>query len=318
MSNRLFTPEELEKMCTRPVDAAVQAVKDGNREELVLWTDKMLKAAQRSFKLRKNWDRGLTDKIYEKLGVEGIADVMKNCTFTEAQLKLMLVDEAFVESIIEAYDEGEKELAIDKIEQMYRMSMEFHDIRIKWENYLMGYIYDEISGDDLYEAMRKVVSSYNSAPIETAREGDFRKRVEQTIWGLHSHGQPLYAIEDDEKVSVYMNPCGSGQMLVESDCFSSPDKGRLVGPHKITWQLKNFPAYCVHAPIQEILSIEALGFPYFVNCPCTERNDPDWKFAHQSCAFSVYKDNNAIPEDVYKYLGMEKKHVDLQNHFDNV
>ena len=230
------------------------------------------------------------------------------------QLQELLVTEDYIEEIYRAFDAGEKEQVVEKIQTLHKMSREFHDIRIKWENYLMGYIYEEIGGDDLYEAMRKVVSSYNAAPIETAREGDFRKRVEQTIWGLHSHGEPLYAIEDDEKVSVYMNPCGSGQMLVESGCFSSPDKGRYVGPHRITWQMEHFPAYCVHAPVQEILSIEALGFPYFVNCPCQELKDPNWKFAHQSCAFSVYKDNNAIPDEVYQRLGLEKPVITLKNH----
>ena len=308
MANRVFTSEELKQMCVRPVDAAVEAATAGDREKLVEWVDKMYKAAVRSFNLRRNWDRGLTDKIYEKQGVEGIAAVMKNCTFTEAQLQELLVTEDYIEEIYRAFDAGEKEQVVEKIQTLHKMSREFHDIRIKWENYLMGYIYEEIGGDDLYEAMRKVVSSYNAAPIETAREGDFRKRVEQTIWGLH------YAIEDDEKVSVYMNPCGSGQMLVESGCFSSPDKGRYVGPHRITWQMEHFPAYCVHAPVQEILSIEALGFPYFVNCPCQELKAPNWKFAHQSCAFSVYKDNNAIPDEVYQRLGLEKPVITLKNH----
>ena len=314
MADRVFTPAELNKMCIRPMDAAIQAVNEGDREGLLLWVDKMHKAAIRSFNLRRNWDRGLTDKIYEKLGVEGIADVMRNCPFTEAELKELLVTEEYIQEIYDAYDAGENIKAIEMIKILHNNSRKFHDLRIKWENYLMGYIYEEISGDDLYEAMRKVVSSYNSAAIETAREGDFRKRVEQTIWGLHSHGEPLYAIEDDEKVSVYMNPCGSGEMLVKSGCFDSPDKGRYVGPHRITWQLENFPAYCVHAPIQEILSIEALGFPYFVNCPCKESKDPNWKFAHQCCAFSVYKDNNAIPDEVYERLGMVKPEITLQNH----
>ena len=220
MANRVFTSEELKQMCVRPVDAAVEAATAGDREKLVEWVDKMYKAAVRSFNLRRNWDRGLTDKIYEKQGVEGIAAVMKNCTFTEAQLQELLVTEDYIEEIYRAFDAGEKEQVVEKIQTLHKMSREFHDIRIKWENYLMGYIYEEIGGDDLYEAMRKVVSSYNAAPIETAREGDFRKRVEQTIWGLHSHGEPLYAIEDDEKVSVYMNPCGSGQMTL---CGPSPN-----------------------------------------------------------------------------------------------
>ena len=61
--NRVFTQEELQEIIIRPVDAAVRAVERRNREELVEWVTKMYNAAVRSFNLRRNWDKGLTDVI---------------------------------------------------------------------------------------------------------------------------------------------------------------------------------------------------------------------------------------------------------------
>ena len=106
--NRCFTQEELNKMLVRPVDAAVAAVEAGDVAEAELWIDKMYKAALRSFTLRKNWDRGLTDKIYEKQGVEGIAEVMKNRHFTEAELEKYLVTPEYIQETVAAVRAGDK------------------------------------------------------------------------------------------------------------------------------------------------------------------------------------------------------------------
>ena len=74
-----------------------------------------------------------------------------------------------------------------------------------------------------------------------------------------------------------------------------------------TWNIDNFPVYCVHAPRQEILSIKQIGWLVMVNCPLPEERDvPGYMFAKQSCGFAVYKDPNDIPEFVYKTLGFEK------------
>lgn len=308
--NRVFTQEELQEIIIRPVDAAVRAVERRNREELVEWVTKMYNAAVRSFNLRRNWDKGLTDVIYERLGIEGIYDVMQNRDFTEKELEDLLVTPEYVDEIYSLYDAGEYEAASEKIKTMHNMSRKFHDKRIYWETILMSYVYQHCGAEDLKSAMRKIVYTYKPAAMEPTKKGDFVARVKQTAWGLHSHGEPLRIEEDDEKVSIWMEPCGSGQWLVEQGIYESGKAIRIPG-QDMSWGLDNFPIYCVHAPIQEMIAIGEMGYPDFVNCPCIElKEDPNWTCANQSCRFAVYKDPKQTPAEVYERLGLKKPDFD--------
>lgn len=305
-TKRVFTEEELAEIAIRPVDAAVRAVDRRNREELVEWVTKMYNAAVRSYNLRKNWDKGLTDKIYDKLGVEGIYEVMQKREFTEAELEKLLVTQEYVDAIYASYDAGDYDTAIEKIKMMHNMGRSFHDKRIYWETILMSYVHEKLGPDELMEAMRRVVGFYKPAALEPTRNGDFVARVKQTAWGLHSHGEKLRIEEDDEKVSLWMEPCGSGQWLEEQGIYDN-GLAKRIPAHETTWGIDDFPVYCVHAPIQEMIAIEELGYPDFVNCPCIElKQNPGWKCAHQSCRFAVYKDPTQTPEEVYTRLGKVK------------
>ena len=144
--------------------------------------------------------------------------------------------------------------------------------------------------------------------IDVTLNGTFKEAVLEQIGGLETHGEPLEIMGDDEKVVVWMRPCGSGQFLQETrHVCEAPQKCVLCKACPQTWNIDNFPVYCVHAPRQEILSIKQIGWLVMVNCPLPEERDvPGYMFAKQSCGFAVYKDPNDIPEFVYKTLGFEK------------
>lgn len=149
--------------------------------------------------------------------------------------------------------------------------------------------------------------------IDAAVKGTYKEAVMQQIAGLETHGEPLEIMEDDEKVVVWMRPCGSGTFLMETrHVYEAPQNCVRCKGCSMTWNIDNFPVYCVHAPQQEILSIKQIGWPIMVNCPLPEeRNQPGYQFAKKCCGFAVYKDPNNIPEFVYKTLGFEKPaHVD--------
>ena len=54
-------------------------------------------------------------------------------------------------------------------------------------------------------------------------------------------------------------------------------------PHRITWGMKDFPIYCVHCPVMEMLDIERTGDFNSVHI-VTEPIDQG------SCHFVFYKD----------------------------
>ena len=87
-----------------------------------------------------------------------------------------------------------------------------------------------------------------------------------------------------------------GQFPVEQGVYEAPQIRQGCKACPETWNIDNFPVYCVHAPQQEILSIKQIGWPVMVNNPLPEeRNVPGYEFARQSCGFAVYKDPNDIP-----------------------
>jgi hypothetical protein len=112
--------------------------------------------------------------------------------------------------------------------------------------------------------------------------------------------QPLLIEEDDEKVSLTMKPCGSGERIIQKGGYE-PETGLAIikEPHRITWGMKDFPIYCVHCPVMEMLEIENTGAFTVVRTV----SDP---VCHESCKFNIYKNPADIPEECYTRAGQKK------------
>jgi hypothetical protein len=68
--------------------------------------------------------------------------------------------------------------------------------------------------------------------------------------------------------------------------------------------MKDFPIYCVHCPLLEMMEIENTGDFGSVHI-ITE------PIYHGSCRFTFYKDSADIPEEYYTRIGKKKK-IDRQ------
>jgi hypothetical protein len=65
----------------------------------------------------------------------------------------------------------------------------------------------------------------------------------------HIH-QPMTLNEDDEKVTITVEPCGSGGRLIAMEGYAEGSGlARIAEPHNITWQQADFPIYCVPASL---------------------------------------------------------------------
>lgn len=221
----------------------------------------------------------------------------KNRVFTEQELKEMGTRTADAAS--QAVEAGEKEKAQKLINRMAKEFQGMHDLYMNWAADLMDYIYTHHGEEALYQAMRGVVNNYMAPLAEAYGKADFKRQVTMATAGLRGHLAPLEIEEDDEKVTIKMNPCGSGQRLVESGAYEAPRKLSRLKPHPMTWGLPDFPIYCAHSPIQEMIGIEKIGRPAFACIP----SEP---MAKESCKFIIYKDPKAIPEQIYTRVGKKK------------
>ena len=152
--------------------------------------------------------------------------------------------------------------------------------------------------------MRRTWSAFRKLPVQD--------QVYLSAEILRSHrGGPaqdgaLEVVEDAERISIIMDPCGSGGRMRRGDPVDGTPS-RLAAPyefgvtreaHPWCWGKKGVPYYCIHCAVNEILPIEWGGRPLWVT---GYEDDPD-----APCAWHFYKDPDRIPEHYYTRLGFDK------------
>jgi hypothetical protein len=218
--------------------------------------------------------------------------------FTDEELREMST--RTIDLVIEAIDAGDKERARELARRMYREFNHLHDGYFTWVTGLLSFIYKNYGIEVLEQAEREAHTIEAKFVFKSSPNQDFRARVQALAGGFQGHLQPITVIEDDEKVTITMKPCGSGERIIKMGGYE-PDIGlaRVKESHPITWGLKDFPIYCVHCPVMEMLDIERSGDFGSVHII----SDP---IGQEHCQFALYKDNADIPEESYTRIGKKK------------
>ena len=129
----------------------------------------------------------------------------------------------------------------------------------------------------------------------------------RSCWVAHScsgageHGGSFSLVEDNEKFTFIMDPCGSGGRIWRKGLYGPPfDLDTTSRSYPWSYNRKGFPYYCVHCSfLNELLPNEHLGF---ITWPVDPPGD-----AADACSWYLYKDRHAVPERYYRRFGLEKK-----------
>lgn len=225
-------------------------------------------------------------------------DVKKGRVFTEEERKEM--EGRTLDHLVEAIEGGDKEKAKKLANRMYKEFLSMHDGYLNQITGYMDWIYRHEGDDALFEAHRMAMKPGMDELLSGYEKADFRRKVQMMAAGLRGHLQPITVEEDDEKVSIKMHPCGSGQRLFESGAYEPTGPLKVIDkPHCLTYGMDDYPIYCTHAPIMELFSMERVGYPMFFTVPAD-------KMARESCSYCLYKDPEKIPEEVYERVGKQK------------
>jgi len=216
--------------------------------------------------------------------------------FTDKELEEM--GKRTLDLVLEAIDAGDKEKAKNLAQRMYKEFNYLHDGYFTWVTGLQTYIYQNMGIEAVEEAERQAHTIESKIAFIPSGETDLRARVENLLGGLRGHLQPITVAEDDEKVTITMEPCGSGERLIQKGGYEE-GLAKVKEPHRITWGMRNFPLYCVHCPVMEALDIENTGDFAF----CRFVSDPIGK---EHCQFVFYKNPANIPEEFYTRIGKKK------------
>jgi hypothetical protein len=222
----------------------------------------------------------------------------KKRLFTEQELREM--EPPTLDSLIEAIDVGDKDRAKKLSKRFYQESLTKHDSSVNVLAAALSHVYLEYGSAGLEKALRGIFTPIAEVAAEATKKADIRGRVRMLVHVLRGHLRPLTIEEDDEKISVTMEPCGSGQWLIENGAYGPPRNYAMVTEAQpSTFGMTDFPVYCTHEPMLEILSIELSGQPRVV---C----HPPEKMGTTPCRFSIYKDPKNIPEEVFARVGKQK------------
>lgn len=111
-------------------------------------------------------------------------------------------------------------------------------------------------------------------------------------------GGSVSITETDDFYRLEMDACGTGGAL-RRDLGTAEGLGRFKEATAATWgRTGEVPAYCAHCAQNEIESIKRFGYPAWIT---DFQPDPQ-----KPCAWLIYKDPKAIPEDYYKRVGQVK------------
>jgi hypothetical protein len=218
--------------------------------------------------------------------------------FTDQELKVM--GARTLDLVLEAIDSGDKEKAKALAQRMYKEFNYLHDGYGYWVTGLQTFIYHNYGIDAVEKAEREAHTAEAKVVFKPPDKKDLRSRVEHLVGGLRGHLQPIKIEEDDEKICLTMQPCGSGERIILSGGYD-PKIGlaRVKEPHNITWGMPDFPIYCVHCPVMEALDFEHSGALHM----CHIVQEP---IHNQSCRFTFYKDPKNIPSEFYTRIGKKK------------
>lgn len=103
--------------------------------------------------------------------------------------------------------------------------------------------------------------------------------------------------EDDKKVWFVMDPCGAGQKLYDMGCFEGGCN--CASAHPVTANNDNFPVYCIHAPLMELIANDMGTAPYY-------QQDYPENCGHCSCVFNIYKNIEDIPDSYFERIGRKR------------
>lgn len=192
--------------------------------------------------------------------------------------------------------------AIRALDDLYENLSFLHDASACWIASLLTHIYREYGLEALKEAELDAHRMEGSLHMKPPESNDIDTVVRHTVKMMRGHVQQGISVEeDDEKVIITVRPCGSGNRMVGHQWYG---EGKLACVHEasdITWGIEDFPIYCVHCPIQEMLEVERMGVLKFVH-----NVDVTAGPGETQCQYLIYKDPQNIPEMYYKRIGHEK------------
>lgn len=218
-------------------------------------------------------------------------------SFTEDDLAQLAKSRyAMVEEAVRA---GDQEEALRKLRELRDESMMVHDMFRDWITDTFSIVADRFGNEVLNDIMLETMGNLIN-PLNEIFKAGFRECVAATAAIWKSHFSEFELVEDDEKVTFILKPCGSGgRQIGEGKYDKSPGFLRISEAQPLTGGLRNCPVYCTHCfCMTKVMLMRGMPFVYAAEA----KNNQDTA----ECIFHIYKNPSHVPEKVYRDVGEEK------------
>ena len=195
----------------------------------------------------------------------------------------------------EAIRRGDKEGAEKLVQSIYDEFMVAHDLYRDWVTDILSEIGRQFGDKKLHEIMLKTVRNYMMPLGELFKKG-FKACVEATAAIWRAHFSEFELKEDDEKVTFFLKPCGSGGRQLRDGKYRPPlGLLRIKKPQVMTGQSKDCPVYCAHCvSMTEVMLDEKMDFVYVAEVEGGKETAEH--------LFHFYKNRSKVPERIFKNL----------------
>ncbi|MBU1671489.1 MAG: hypothetical protein KKF41_10610 [Actinobacteria bacterium] len=228
--------------------------------------------------------------------------------FEEHDLETMTVP--VIERIESRIRSGDIDGALALCEDLTDERIILHDLLAEAATALATWLARELGEDSLYEAFvfvfeQSAVRQVYSLVATGADRGIEAAMLARNCWVAHScsgageHGGCFEILEDDEKFTFVMDPCGSGGRMWRKGLYEGSEGFALTEcAHPWSYNRRGFPAYCTHcAVLNELLPYRHLGYFTWPVEPPADAAGP--------CRWYVYKDRLGVPARFYERFGLD-------------
>jgi hypothetical protein len=190
--------------------------------------------------------------------------------------------------------------ALKLLEREFQERQKFHDLYVDWVNELIALLAEKAGDEAVFEFYNRY---YKRRQVEMQDDDKYLLPIDELVryrakrFSGGGHDFNFRIVEDEEKFTFILSPCGSGGRLIEK---SVDLKYRTKISHPWSHLKSNIPYYCVHCFfIWELRSMEVVGYPRVVYRIPEEAGDP--------CIQYMYKNPKDIPEIYFERIGMKKR-----------
>lgn len=220
--------------------------------------------------------------------------------FSEEELEEM--GRRTVDRVCAAIDAGDAAEAKRLALRMYNEFVGMHDLYRDWLTGTLSVVGRRFGDEVLEEVMTDGIRAWWTPLSRKLPKGSehLEQRIRMFVAGLRGHLQPMEIREDDEKIEIFMKPCGSGGRQIQHGRYDGPDAFlKVERAQRATYGRENVPVYCTHEIAMERVDVENDGHPFVITEPAEE-------LGKGYCRLCIYKNPKDIPAHYYTRLGLTK------------